>query len=251
MPASSSTSCVIRRSDVTRRGFTLLEVLVATAILGIILTTVYGVVARTLQTKNRAESRAELYAAGREAILKMADEVEAALPPVTGSDVFFYGAPGSGRVPSDAVQFVTVIRRQYSAAQSRGGRALVSYSLDPMPNAPNLYALRRQEEPASQSVAVDPTADPAATPGAELPGIMAAHLLDHVAGLRIRYLDPNTGSWSDAWDTTAAPRAGDPPVTLPAAVEMVLFLADDEGGVHDFGTIVDLPLANLVPTPTR
>jgi len=247
---------------VTRRGFTLIEVLVATAILGIILTTVYGVVARTLQTKNRAEARADLYAAGREAILKMADEVEAALPPVRNT-VFFYGVPGEGRVPADAFQFMTVVRRQYSATQMRGGRALVSYSLDPMPNTPNLFALRRQEELITPDLAGDATADP--TSGSSMdsaeadvdaetvaqPPIIAAHLLDRVAGLRVRYLDPVTGSWTDAWDTEVETRQGEPLPTLPAAVEMVLFLADEEGGVHDFGTIVDLPLANLQPTPTR
>lgn len=244
----------------SRRGFTLIEVLVATAILGIILTTVYGVVARTLQTKNRAEARADLYAAGREAILKMADEVEAALPPVRNT-VFFYGVPGEGRVPADAFQFMTVVRRQYSATQTRGGRALVSYSLDAMPNTPNLFALRRQEELITPDLAGDAAADP--TAGSSMdpeeadaettaqPPIIAAHLLDRVAGLRVRYLDPASGSWTDSWDTEVETRAGDPLPTLPAAVEMVLFLADEEGGVHDFGTIVDLPLANLQPTPTR
>lgn len=244
----------------SRRGFTLLEVLVATAILGIILTTVYGVVARTLQAKDRAESRADLYAAGREAILKMADEVEAALPPKRGS-VWFWGVPGDGRVPTDAVQFMTVIRRQHSATQSRGGRAKVSYSLDPMPNAPNLFALRRQEELLAPGLSGDDeaedtaedvesaTADDAGVVGP--PPLIAAHLLDRVAGLRVRYLDPVTGSWMESWDTEAEVRTGDPLPSLPAAVEMVLFLADEEGGVHDFGTIVDLPLANLQPTPTR
>ena len=243
-----------------RRGFTLIEVLVATAILGIILTTVYGVVARTLQTKNRAEARADLYAAGREAILKMAYEVEAALPPTRGT-VWFWGVPGEGRVPTDAVQFMTVIRRQYSAIQNRGGRAKVSYSLDPMPNVPNLFALRRQEEllrpDLSGEAAADgtdtgtagSTADEAGAPAP--PPVIAAHLLDRVAGLRVRYLDPSTGSWTESWDTEGEVRAGDAAPTLPAAVEMVLFLADEDGGVHDFGTIVDLPLANLQPTPTR
>lgn len=248
MPASSFTSFALRWCEVSRRGFTLIEVLVATAILAIILTTVYGVVARTLQAKNRSEARADLYAAGREAILKMADEVEAALPPAREA-VWFYGVPGEGRVPADAFQFVTVVRRQHSANQSRGGRALVSYSLDPMPATPNLFALRRQEEMANADlVAADPT-DDAASEVPTPPPVIAAHLLDRVAGLRVRYLDPETGSWTDSWDTERDVRPGDPPPTLPAAVELVLFLADEEGGVHDFGTIVDLPLANLQPTP--
>lgn len=231
----------------TRRGFTLLEILVATAILGIILMTVYGVLARALYAKNHSEERADLYASGREAVLKIADEIEGALPPTAGRDIGFIGVPGNQHVPTDAVQFDVVIRRLYGAAQTRGGRALVSYSLDPMPDAQNLFALRRQEQ-----LLTDPAADfdpdnPDATPAG--PAVLAAYVLDRIAGLRLRYLDPETGEWLDSWDTTADPLPGRPPRGLPGAVEITLFLIDNDGGVHDFGTIVDLPLANLGPTP--
>jgi hypothetical protein len=242
------------------RGFTLLEVLLAT-----IVTTVYGAVARSLRAKNRAEGRAELYAAGREAVLKIADEIEAALPPRPGSDVYFYAVPGEGRVPNDAVQFVTVIRRHFSASRTHGGRALLTYQLDPVEGTPNLFALRRQEElltlpllpagssedaPEDEQHAAEASAEGEAN-GAEVPpGFSAAHLLDRVAGLRLQYWDPATDAWVDSWDTTAEQQPGQVP-SLPGAVEIVLFLADDEGGIHDFRTIVDLPLANLQPTPGR
>jgi general secretion pathway protein J len=241
----------IQRSDMARRGFTLLEILVATAILGIVMLTVYGVLARALYAKNHSEERAELYAAGREAVLRMADELEGALPPTAGVDINFIGVPGTDRVPSDAVQFVMVIRRAFGASQNRGGRALVSYSLDPIKDTQSLFALRRQEEmlttePAPEDADADPTAEGAQpTP----PAAIAAHLLDQVAGLRFRYLDPETGDWVDSWDTTVPPPPPQVRRGLPGAVEITLFLADNEGGIHDFGTIVDLPLANIVPTP--
>jgi len=233
-----------------RCGFTLIEVMVATAIVGLVLVTVYGAVARTVASKNHAEERAELYAAGREAVLKMADEIEGALSPAGGRNVGFVGVPGTERVPTDAVQFDVVIRRVFGVSQGRGGRALVSYSLDPLKDRPNLFALRRQEQlltdPAAEDV--DPDAGDVEEPAA--PTAFAAYLLDQVAGLRFRYLDPENGQWLDAWDTTVA-RAGLAPRGLPGAVEITLFLADPRGAIHDFGTIVDLPLANLVPTPPR
>ena len=73
----------------SQRGFTLLEVLVATAILGLVMTAVYGVVARTLMATQRSEARAELFADGRELVLRLADEIEGALPPST--NVYFLG----------------------------------------------------------------------------------------------------------------------------------------------------------------
>lgn len=230
-----------------RRGFTLLEIMVATTILGIIMVTIYGVLSRAIYAKNHSEERADLYASGRETVLKMADEIEGALPPNAGRNLGFVGVPGSERVPMDAVQFAVVIRRVYGVSQNRGGRALVSYSLDPMPDTPNLFALRRQEqmltEPAPDIESEDVDAPP------QEPLVLAAYMLDRVAGLRLRYLDPDTGEWLDTWDTTAEPLAGQLPRGLPGAVEITLFLLDNDGGVHDFGTIVDLPLANLVPTP--
>lgn len=233
-----------------RRGFTLLEIMIATTILAIILVTVYGVVSRALYAKNHSEDRADLYASGREAALKIADELEGALPPIAGRNIGFIGTPGTERVPMDSVQFDAVVHRLYSTTETRGGRALISYSLDPIPDTPNLFALRRQEQLLTEAAPEEDvnagTADnPDAAPAE--PAVYAAYVLDQVAGLRFRYLDPLTGEWVDSWDTTVQPPPGQLPIGLPGAVEVTLFLADDEGGVHDFGTIVDLPLSNLMP----
>jgi len=250
VPASLSTSSVTQPSDTAQRGFTLLEILVATAILGIVLTAVYGVLSRALYAKSHAEERADLYAAGRETVLKMADELEGALPPNPLGNIGFIGVTGNDRVPTDAVQFDVVMRRMQSGAKGRGGRALVSYSLDALKDTPNLYALRRQEQLLTDPAVDDQSADDTGNAAADTPppAASAAYLIDRVAGLRLRYLDPQTGEWSDSWDTTAVAPGQQGPPGLPGAIEITLFLADGQGGVHDFGTIVDLPLA-VLPTP--
>jgi len=234
-----------------RRGFTLIEIMIATTILGIIMVTVYGVLSRALATKNHAEERADLYASGREVVLKIADELEGALPPTAGRAIGFLGIPGSSRVPADAVQFCVVVRRLYGAAETRGGRALVSYSVDPAPNTPNLFALRRQEQLLNQTGAEDLESEGFDEAPVPTPAAFSAYIMDQVAGLRFRYLDPQTGEWVNTWDTTVEPQAGQPPIGLPGAVEITLFLADNQGGVHDFSTIVDLPLFIPPPTPVR
>lgn len=91
------------------RGFTLLEVLVAVTILGIILLTVYGTVSRTISTKEYAEERARLASVGREAVLRIADEIEGALSPPTAG-ALFQGLSSGTRQFADQVRFTIVSR---------------------------------------------------------------------------------------------------------------------------------------------
>ena len=239
-----------RVSSRSSRGFTLIEILVAMTILAIILTTVYGALSRALYAKNHAEERADLFAAGREAVLRMADDIERALPPYAGRNVYFIGAAGKERVPTDAVGFVMEVRRDVSGTQQRGGRAIVTYQLNPIKDRPNQFTLLRHEE-----LMADQSADQQVDPetGAALdmapPPQMDAYLLDQVAGLRLRYMDPLTGSFINAWDTTEDQPPGQPPRELPALVEITLYLADANGGIVDFSTRVDLPLFRIPPTP--
>lgn len=241
-----------------RRGFTLLEVLVAVTIFAIVLSSIYGVVASTLMASNRAESKADLYANGREIVLRMADELEGALPPLPGSDVAFVGKHGSGSRPEDSVEFFVTVRKMHSFAQRVGGRALVAFSLDPQDGKPGVFALRRHEEFApsggSGSGSDDMDIDDAAAQEAEGTeegdggnNITARWLTDNVAGLKFSYYD-NKGELVDHWDTTEL-TLGQTPIGLPAAVQISLFLYDEAGATHEFSTIVDLPLANLSPTP--
>jgi prepilin-type N-terminal cleavage/methylation domain-containing protein len=240
------------------RGFTLLEVLLAVTILGILLTTVYGSLSRTLSSKGVAEERAELYANGREAVLQIAADLEGAMPPPSGDRVYFRGLAGQGRVPT--LEFVAMNRGNYGLNRARPGRVLVVYTLDPIPGS-DLFALRREEHLFSALLAeADGIAPPASEEGDDRPTAVASYLLDcepaadeielpgscaRLTGLSFRFFDEVTGQWQDEWDTTAETTEG----RIPSAVEIALLLADEKGAEHDFTTIVDLPLARGQPTP--
>lgn len=224
-----------------RRGFTLLEILVATAILGLVMTTVYGTLSRTLMATKRAEERAELYASGREQVMRMADEIEAALPP--SRDVYFVGEHKGATPPADAIAFHKIVRRTQGAEQRAGGLAFIAYSLDPDPSGvQGLFALRRHEELLAAPGGGESDDLGGGFGEGAAPVISAVHLIDRVAGLRFDYVDPETGGIVEAWDTTVAD-TDNRLRGLPAAVRVTLFLADERGAIHDFGTIVDLPLA--------
>jgi hypothetical protein len=224
--------------------------LVALTILSIIITTVYGVLSRAIYAKNHSEERADLFAAGREAALRIAEDLESALPPSAGQNVFFIGVAGKDRVPTDAVGFVMDVRRDLSGTQQRGGRANVTYQLEPIKDSQGLFALLRHEElmnPLAGEEMVDPeTGQPLEE---AVPVQMDAYLLDQVVGLRLRYLDPYSGEWLNAWDTSEEPLPGKPPRGLPGIVEIQLYLGDSGGNPVDFSTRVDLPLFVVPPTP--
>ena len=226
----------------SRRGFTLLEVLVAMTILGILLITVYGSVSRTIKSKEHAESTARMASTGREAVLRMGDEIETSLSPVRVATAVFQGVgAGSGQF-LDQARFAISSRPPFGPIGGTGGRVLVTYYLAEQEGAPQTYLLVRSEKPLPKPGAGAVAADGTEEEGQEVRTLV----VDNVAGLLLRYLDGISGQWTDNWDST---QPGATERQLPIAVEVALYLYDDAGAVHDYSTIVDLPLATR-PTPT-
>jgi prepilin-type N-terminal cleavage/methylation domain-containing protein len=235
------------------RGFTLLEVLVAVTILGLVLATVYGALSRTLYAKGYAEDRAEMYAVGREAALKIGQDLEAALPPSPQAGVNFFGISRGDQPPDDAVQFSIMTHSGLRAISPTAGRVTVSYSLIPASENGKVFELLRDEMP--MAITPPDTEDDTFDVAPSTPARRATLLLDQsdcadqrfcLVGLRFRYLDAATGDWASTWDSTSQEQFG----RLPEAVEVAVYLSDNIGGVHDFTTIVDLILAAAIPTPT-
>lgn len=241
-----------------RSGFTLLELLLAIVILGLLLASVYGALSRTAFSKDVAEERAELFSSGRQAVLRMASDIEAALPPPSGDRIYFRGISGG----SPSVEFVAMNRGGYGANRVRPGRVLIAYSLDPLPGYRGSFALRREEYLYSAMLAeADGIELPPPDDGQEAaPTSQATFLLDcpnvaediklpgsclRVTGLSFRYYDEIARDWRDEWDSTQDAVLA----RLPAAVEISMRVADADGAEQDFSTIVDLPLARGQPTP--
>lgn len=242
-------------------GFTLLEVLLAVTILGIIMMTVYGALSRTLSSKLVGEERSEMYSNGRDAVLQIANDVEGATRPGVGDRIYFRGQGGSGQVPS--LEFVGMNRGGYGQEQVRAGRVLIVYTLDPISGQRGLFALRREEHLFAALLAEADGVDSSTEEqdeGPSVPTAVATYVLDcpqipdeiplpgncaRVVGLSFRYFDEASGQWTDEWDSTQS----DMQDRIPSAVEIALLLADERGVEHDFSTIVDLPLARGQPTP--
>jgi len=239
-------------------GFTLLELLLAVVIISLVLASVYGALSRTTNSKEISEERAELFSTGRQAVLKMAGDIEGALPPRSGDRIYFRSG-SSGGAPT--MEFVTMNRGGYGMNRVRPGRVLLAYSLDPIAGRKNGFALRREEYLYAAMLAeADGIELPPPEEGAEeVPTAQASYLIDcpnvadelnlpgaclQVTSMRFRYYDEIARDWRDEWDSTQDAMLD----RLPAAVEIALMVADKSGVEHDFGTIVDLPLSRGQPT---
>jgi len=91
----------------SRRGFTLLETVIALAITAVVLSALYGAVLRAAAGRQRATARADRLAAVRTLMLRLAGEIEAGLPPddPAGPERFVVSPPSENGPPWSALRF--------------------------------------------------------------------------------------------------------------------------------------------------
>lgn len=207
-------SCSERlRTD--RRGFSLLEVMVAIGIVAIILTAVYGIFTSVSNARDRLEQDGELYHRVRVIFDRIGREFRGVCP-VGGPErngVFRTGQDASGHPILELTTSATV-----QSGLQQTGVALVRYALAPDPEQPGGTVLLRVE----QSALVDDDTLRQAGPMRMATGI---------AQLEWRFLIDD--QWHNELD---AARDG-----LPLLVELTLTMIDARGEKHPFRSAFELP----------
>jgi|GEM_PF-468085 len=233
----------LRATGYSSRGFTLLEVLVATSVLSIVLAILYGVFSQTLATKRTAEDRAALSRTARIVLLRMGEDIQASFP-FAPADARFVGATRrTSTFPRASLSFTSFATAQLTDVGREGDWSEIAYDLVPDPLAPTLWQLVRRVRLGSES---DRNARRDNDEAEVLP------LLSRVQGLRFRFFDGR--EWLEEWgqDRTKA--------RVPQAVEVELVLAP--AGAPEkksnkqfenitFSTLVDLPLAQPMVAASR
>jgi len=221
------------------RGFTLLEILVASAILSIVLAILYGVFSRTLTSKQIAEEQSAQSRAARIVLLRIGDDLQASLP-FSSENVRFVGQTYQTKhLPEASLSFISIGGFFLTSGGHEGDWYEVAYKLIPDPYSPTERQLVRRTR-------ISP-ATPSA-PENRVPEGETLPLLTGVQGLRFRFFDGRV--WHDEWGKEQT-RA-----QLPRAVEVELYLTNKtattrhkEAEVVAFSTVVDLPLASQLVSP--
>jgi prepilin-type N-terminal cleavage/methylation domain-containing protein len=260
-----------------RRGFTLMEVMLALGIFGIVTVTLYGTFARTLRSKGIAERRAEVTRVGRAAVGRMADEIASAYYPssLSGTAIFRVLESGTDDAPLDSLVFTALSARPAGIDGRETDQRMLAYFFprersglrrDGTTGAANAGGSESGGlgRPANRG-GVDLLADDAddffeafgprhpPVPGTEpqrllrreatmierraLDEARASVFLDDVASLDLTFYDGR--EWREDWDSEDANSR-----RLPRAVRIDLALYDEVGDVHHFTTAVDLPLSD-------
>ncbi len=216
------------RSGHIEAGFTLLELMLAIAILALILVMIAGSFNAVIHSKVQGEARLNVDRQGRAILWQLANELRGAAQtaaPNPQSDVLLIGlGQGGGGTPVDAITLSTFSAGHRRAISGIDAEQVVSYSVTANPRVRGWYILSRNQRSALLGMT-----GPFPTPPTEL--------ADNVVALHIKYF--NGGDWLESWDSTAIPA----PAQLPVAVSIDLIMGTGNGRNMEFSTEVVLPMA--------
>jgi prepilin-type N-terminal cleavage/methylation domain-containing protein len=199
-------------------GFTLLELLVALAIVAILALAQAAPFQTTITTRERAETAMQNSSAARVTLQRLAEELSGAVS-VSGARQLFTVTDRTLDRPASEISFTTTAARRIDAGP-QDPFEVVRYHLEPGPPGAKGALLIKEQLP---SIAMDTVT------------FTSSVVLEDVAAFTVRVL-PDAGDLQTTWQ-------GDPTTySLPRAVELQLALADGSGDPPVYRLLVDLPL---------
>ena len=222
----------MRERSHARAGFTLLEVMMALVITGLVLAMVYSSFTAVMETRERVTAATDTNMTARLLLSRMVREIESAFIVQRGED-----APPESRythfdgdqneidgMAADRISFTTFAHTKRGMNADESDQGVISYESELFPSddgSEDTLAIIRREwrrvAPAGETQTYQPVPIPIA---------------EGIEGFRLRFLEEG-GNWVTRWDSTDL-RTLD---ALPAAVEITLSLADGLGGVKEYLTV--------------
>jgi len=208
-------------------GFTLIEIMLAVAILGVIMVMLASSFHAVAAGKTHAEGRLMSNRQARALLAQLSNELHGAVQtPLIASHVMLVG---QGRMqngaPLDNLTISTIDSGHHRSISSFGAEELITYSGQPSPQHRGWYMLMRQQ----RSALLSATAGIALAPAV----ILAANVL----AFHVRYFNGNI--WIESWNSNSLP----PGTQLPQAMSIDLVMAGPGGAPVRLSTQVTLPMA--------
>ena len=197
-------------------GFTLLEVLLAFAILAFITSILWGTFSQTNTIKQRTEAVQDRAHAARVALMRMSREIEMAFlsdsenPALAEKRTMFVSDQARGM---DSLQFSSMGKQRLRADVKEADTSVVSYYAQSDPEDPSVVNLIRRETRRLQPV------DPRTLKGE------AYILCPGISRLDFSFYDFKANDWRDDWTTNGA----DARLYLPTHVRISLTIFDERG----------------------
>ena len=226
-------------------GFTLLEVLVSVAIMGMIMVLVWSSASQTINSKERIEKRDMVYQNARVALQKITDDLSMAFltrkggaatttagAPLTPTVItiprpitFFVGRDEGNR---DTVKFTSFSHMRLFSGAKESDQCKIFYEVMPSPDEQNVFNLVRREVPW-----LNDNAEVEARPFV---------VAENIGDFELEYYDERKDEWGRTWDTEII----DYRDRLPRAVRITLAFPDPDDAEESvvFSTIVLLPLSS-------
>jgi len=213
------------------KGFTLIEILIAVFILGIVLSTVFASYTGTFRIIRETETDAEIYGMARTVLERMARDLEA-VASWKGAFTFQAKPYSLGKREFTRLTFRSAAHVAFGEREAPAGIAVIGYGVEEGAEKEG-YALFR-----SDSLRRDPAKEETAAGG--------FLLCDRIETLTYRFYD-DTGKEYETWDAAGGSEAQKK--RAPAMVEIRLGLVNekDREHPHPFMTCVRLPLNQVTP----
>lgn len=206
------------RETGTDHGFTLMEVLIAIAILAIVLSTVYGSFVQTRKVIDKAEASIEELRGVRAAFTRMMQDVSMAFIVKDNDKTFFTGTDDyADGYATDSIDFTSFSNRIRNNDAKESDQIEVGYSLK-RGNEGKAVLIKRVKKQIDDN------------PGY---GGDSYEISEDIVGLDFRYLDDD--AWVDSWDSRVNK-------TIPQAVEITIIVKDSSGNERTYKGIADVPL---------
>ena len=222
------------------KGFTLLELIVAMMIFGVVLSAAYALFDSGRVLASKAEMRAELFRTARAAIKAVEDDIKGAMMPDAAYDTGFIGTDGgSGDQPLDKVEFIAV--NAHSMPRSLKADSARQPLLTPRTDLSKVtYWVEGDAKRAAHGLVRNRQAILSPVSVLNMRDEDIEEVAPDVIYLNLRYYDTD---WRDSFDSTQVRK-------LPKAVEMTLHVRGEWRGdpvVEKFTVRFYLPVAAEAP----